>query len=150
MLIVLSPVALTARVLSDEDLDRISVIKASFQEVAGEIAQSLRQPDLSKGDSECIQSILQELVQISDELISYEYLITIESKINDYGDDDAMRGLLRFAIDKAISILETQRRRLDEIRGRCAQYSLAEAKTQRAAQLFDGTTAILKSIRPRL
>jgi hypothetical protein len=142
------PVA--ARVLTEEDLEQVSQIKTSFTKVASDIVQSLRRPDISSGDSECINSTLRELKQISEELASYEYLITIETQISDFGDDAAMRGILRFAVDRAISILEAERRRLSQLVDQCSRFPLAAAKTRDAVQFIDRTAAILKSLRPRL
>jgi hypothetical protein len=139
-----------ARVLNDGDLERISGIKASFAGVVTDVAQSSQRPDLSSGDSECVKSTLRELLQISDELKSYEYLITIESQLNDFGDDNALKGIVRFAVEKALNILDTQRRRLGQLSDQCSRYAVSPAKTQQAIQFIDGTAAILKSLQPRL
>jgi hypothetical protein len=146
----LSREPVVARVLTEEDLEQVSQIKTSFTKVASDIVQSLRRPDISSGDSECINSTLRELMQISEELASYEYLITIETQISDFGDDAAMRGILRFAVDRAISILEAERRRLSQLVDQCSRFPLAAAKTRDAVQFIDRTAAILKSLRPRL
>ena len=140
----------TARVLDDKDLERVAEIKASFTKTAMDIAQVARRPDLSSGDAECANAALRELVQISDELSSYEYLITIESQIGDFGDDNAMKSILRFAVDKAIGILETQRKRLNQLVEQCSRFPLSSGKTQQAVQFIEGTATVLKSIRPRL
>jgi hypothetical protein len=139
-----------ARVLNDSDLDRISNIKTSFANVVTDVVQSSRRPDLSTADSECMNSALRELMQISEELKSYEYLLTIESQLSDFGDDKAMKGILRFAVDKALDILETERKRLGQLSEQCSRSPLAAGKVQQAARFIDGTTAILKSIQPRL
>jgi hypothetical protein len=80
----------------------------------------------------------------------YEYLITIESQLNDVGDDTSLRGILRFAVDNALKILETQRKQLGEISDQCARYPLSADRAKRATQFVDSTAAILKSIQPRL
>jgi hypothetical protein len=139
-----------ARVLNEGDFERISQIKTSFEAVVTDMMLSSRRPDLSGGDSDCIKSAVQELLQISNELSSYEYLITIESQMGDFGDDSAMRGILRFAVDKAIRILETNRRRLTQVSEQCARFPLSAGKTQQAIQFIDATAAILQSLQPRL
>jgi hypothetical protein len=139
-----------ARVLNEGDFERISQIKTSFEAVVSDMMLSSRRPDLSGGDSDCIKSAVQELLQISNELSSYEYLITIEKQMGDFGDDSAMRGILRFAVDKAIKILETNRRRLTQLSEQCARFPHSAGKTQQAIQFIDTTAAILQSLQPRL
>jgi hypothetical protein len=148
MLLAAAPVE--ARVLDDSDLERISGIKTSFTDVVTDMAQSSRRPDLSSGDSDCMNSALRELLQISEELKSYEYLITIENQLSDFGDDNAMKGILRFAVDKALDILAIERKRLGQLSDQCSRYPLSAGKTQAAIRFIDGTTAILKSLQPRL
>jgi hypothetical protein len=146
----ISPDPARARVLNEGDFERISQIKTSFEAVVTDMMLSSRRPDVSGGDSDCIKSAVQELLQISNELSSYEYLITIESQMGDFGDDSAMRGILRFAVDKAIRILETNRRRLTQVSEQCARFPLSVGKTQQAIQFIDATAAILQSLQPRL
>ena len=145
-----SPAPTQARVLDDSDLERLSNIKASFTNIVADVVQSLRRPDISNADSECMNSALRELMQISEELKSYEYLITIESQLSDFGDDKAMKGILRFAVDKALDILEAERKRLGQLSEQCSRLPFSAGKIQQAARFIEGTTAILKSIRPRL
>jgi hypothetical protein len=145
-----APCAVQARVLDDGDLERISAIKTSFTEVVMDVGQSSQRPDLSSADRECISSTLRELLQISEELKSYEYLITIENELKDFGDDNSLKGILRFAVDKALIILETERKRLGQLSEQCSRYPLSASKMQRAMQFIDGTAAILRSIVPRL
>jgi hypothetical protein len=83
--------AADARVLSDLDLQRISGIKDLSIEVMTDINQLSRRPDLSSTDRDCITSTLRTLTQGSEELQSYQYLITIETQLDNFGDDDAMR-----------------------------------------------------------
>ena len=139
-----------ARVLEDGDLARIARIKPSFIEVMTDVSQLLQRPDLSNADGECIRSTLRALMQISEELRTYEYLITIEGELSDFGDDNTMRSILRFAVENALKILENERRRLGEISEQCSRYPLAAGKTRQAVQFIEGTAAILRSIRPRL
>ena len=139
-----------ARVLQEGDFARISEIKTSFVKVTGDIAQSLKRPDISNEDSECIKSALRELLQIAEELSSYEYLITIESEIGDFGDDTAMKGILQFALDRAVGLLDSERKRLNQLNDQCSRYPLSLGKTQQAISLVDATRAVLQSLQPRL
>lgn len=139
-----------ARVLTDVDLQRISTIKKLSIEVMTDVTMLSRRPDLSATDSDCIKSILRTLMQVSEELQSYEYLITIENQLNDVGDDDSMRSILRFAVENALKILETERKHLGEISDQCSRYPLSAGKTKQAMQFIESTAAILKSIQPRL
>lgn len=149
-LLVALPAAGTARVLGDSDLEKISSIKASFTEVVTDIVQSSRRPDLSTQESECMSSILRELLQISEELKSYEYLMTIESQLTGFDDDRAMKGILRFAVDKAVDILEIERKRLGQLSEQCSRYAVAGGKTQQAIRFIEGTAALLKSVQRQL
>jgi len=62
-------------------------------------------PDISTADADCITSTIRELLQISKELSSYEYLITIEKEIKDFGDNSPVQGVVKFAIEKSNTIL---------------------------------------------
>src|SRR5262245_17056522 len=90
-----------ARVLTDADLERISSIKKLSMDVMTDITMTSRRPDLSQTDSDCVKSTLRSLTQIAGELQSYEYLITIESQLKDFDDDNSVRGILRFAVENA-------------------------------------------------
>jgi hypothetical protein len=149
-MVVLPALPAVARVLGDSDLERISGIKASFTEVVTDIVQSSRRPDLSAPESECMSSVLRELLQISEELKSYEYLMTIESQLTGFDDDRAMKGVLRFAVDKAVDILEIERKRLGQLAEQCSRYAVAGGKTQQAIKFIEGTAAILKSVQRQL
>jgi hypothetical protein len=150
MLLAWSPGMTAARVLDEQDFASIAEIKTSFEKVANDMTLALRRPDISGADSECVQSALRELLQISEELASYEYLITIEAQIGDFGDDGAMKSILRFAVDKAVDILATERRRLKDLSDQCARSPLSASKTQQAIGFVDGMATTLRSIRPRL
>ena len=139
-----------ARVLQEGDFAKIADIRTSFMNVTGDIDRSSRRPDISTEDGECMKSALRELLQIAQELSSYEYLITIESEIGEFGDDNAIKGLLQFALDNALAILDTERKRLSQLSDQCSRYPVALGKTQQAIRLVDATTAILKSLQPRL
>lgn len=146
----LAPSCVAARVLQEGDFAKIAEIRTSFVNVTGDIARSSRRPDISAEDGECMKSALRELMQIADELASYEYLITIESEIGEFGDDNALKGVLQFALDNALAILDTERSRLTQLSDQCGRYPVALSKTQQAIRLVDTTAAILKSLQPRL
>lgn len=139
-----------ARVLDEGDLARIARIKPSFIEVMTDVSQSSQRPDLSKGDGDCIKSTLQALMQISEELRTYENLITIEGELSDFGDDRTLRSVVRFAVENALKVLENERRRMGELSEQCSRYPLSAGKTRQAIQFIEGTTAILRSLQPRL
>ena len=89
-----------------------------------------RRPDLSQAESDCVKSTLRSLTQIAGELQSYEYLITIESELKGFDDDNAIRGVLRFAVENALKILETERRHLVEISDQCARSPIPADKAR--------------------
>jgi hypothetical protein len=139
-----------ARVLNEKDFERISEIKTTFTKLTSDIAQSLKRPDISSGESDCIKSTLRELLQTGEELASYQYLIAIASEIEDFGDNDAMRGIVRFALDNTIGMLEAQRKRMSQASDQCIRFPQSAGTTQQALQFIDVTAATLKSIRPRV
>lgn len=139
-----------AGVLDESDLARIAQIKPSFIEVVTDVSQSAQRPDLSSGDSECIKSTLRALMQIFEEFRTYEYLITIEGELNDFGDDQTLRSVLRFAVENALKFLANERRRMGELSEQCSRYQVSAGKTKQVIQFIEGTAAILRSIRPRL
>jgi hypothetical protein len=147
---VLSPTLAGARVLSQSDLERISEINAIFAKLTGDLAQAFKRPDISKDESDCIKDTWQELNQTSAELSGYQYLIGVVSGIDDSGDDDAMKGLVRFALDKTIQVLETERKRLSQVTDQCLRFPTSVGMSQRALQFIDGTTNALKALRPRV
>ena len=142
--------SVNARVLSDADLDKISSVKKLSINVMTDITMMSRRPDLSQADSECVKSTLRSLTQIAGELQSYEYLITIESELKDFDDDNALRGVLRFAVENALKILETERRHLVEISDQCARSPISADKARQARQFIESTQSVLKSLQPRL
>jgi hypothetical protein len=139
-----------ARVLTDADLDKISSVKKLSIDVMTDITTMSRRPDLSQVDSECVKSTLRSLTQIAGELQSYEYLITIESELKDFDDDNAVRGVLRFAVQNALKILETERGHLAEISDQCARSPISADKARQATQFIESTQSVLKSLQPRL
>jgi hypothetical protein len=146
----ISPLSAQARVLSDADLDRIASVKKLSIDVMTDITMTSRRPDLSQTDSDCVKSTLRSLTQIADELQSYEYLITIESQLKDFDDDNSVRGILRFAVENALKILDTEHRHLGEISDQCARSPVSVDKARQAMQFIDSTEQVLKSLQPRL
>jgi hypothetical protein len=137
-------------VLSDSDFKKVEEIKPLFQNLMGDLVQTSKRPDISSADADCIKSTIQELLQISEELSSYEYLITIEKEMTDFGDNNPMRDIVKFAIDKSNTILASERKRLALLSDQCTRYPLSFGKTQQALRVIDTTTGILNSIQPRL
>jgi hypothetical protein len=148
--IILGQTATNARVLSDADLDKIMSIKKLSMDVMTDIATVSRRPDLSQADSDCVKSTLRSLMEIGGELQSYEYLITVESQLKDFDDDNSVRGILRFAVENALKILDTEHKRLDEISVQCAHNPVSADKARQATQFIDSTVSVLKSLQPRL
>ena len=104
-ILTLAPCLSSGGVLSENDFKKVEAIKPLFQNLMGDLVQTLKRPDLSTGDAECINSTVRELLQISEELSSYEYLITIEKEITDFGDNSPVKGVVKFAIEKSNTIL---------------------------------------------
>jgi hypothetical protein len=150
LVVVLLPALAQARVLSQNDLDRLSEMNTVFSKLTSNLAQSFKRPDISRDESDCIRSTWQELNQTSEELSSYQYLIGVVSGIDDPGEEDAMRGLIRFALDKTIQVLEAERKRLSQVPDQCLRFSVSVGMSQQALQFIDGATSALKSIQPRL
>jgi hypothetical protein len=115
-----------------------------------DLTQTARRSDVAAGDVNCINSTIQELLQISDELASYEYLIAMDKDISGFGEKNPMRDLVKFAADKSSAILTSERKRLVQLSDRCAHFPVAAGKTQQALQVIDTTTGILAAIRDRL
>ena len=137
-------------VLSESDFKKVEEIKPLFQNLMGDLVQTSERPDISSGDADCIKSTIRELLQISEELSSYEYLITIEKEMSDFGDNNPMRGIVKFAIEKSNTILASERKRLAQLSEQCTRFPLSFGKTQQALQFIDTTTNILNSIQVRL
>ena len=148
--VVLWPALGQARLLTQNDLERFSQMKTAFSKLTGDLEQSYKRPGLPKDESDCIKNIWQELNQASEELSSYQYLIGVVSGIDEFGEEDAMRGLIRFALDKTIQVLEAERKRLSQVTDQCLRFPTSVMTSERALQFIDGTTAALKSIRPRI
>ena len=149
-ILALAPAASSSGVLSESDFKKVEAIKPLFQNLMGDLVQTMKRPEISTGDAECINSTVRELLQISEELSSYEYLITIEKEITDFGDNSPVKGVVKFAIEKSNTILAEERKRLVQLSDRCSRFPLASSKTQAALQFIDTTTNLLNSIQVRL
>ena len=139
-----------AGVLSESDFRQAEGLKPLFANLMKDLIETAKRPDVSGGDAGCINSTIRELLQISDELASYEYLITMEKDLTDFGDKNPMRDIVKFAVDKSSTILISERRRLVQISERCTKYPLGQGKIEQAVTIIDTTTGILASIRARL
>jgi hypothetical protein len=148
--LLLLPTALKAGVLSEADMQRVETLRPLFANLMSDLVQTSKRADVAAADVNCINSTIQELLQISDELASYEYLITIDKDIADLGDKNPMRGIIKFAADKSSAILTGERKRLIQLSDQCARFPIASSKTQQAIQVIDTTTGILIAIRDRL
>ena len=149
-LLMLAPVVSRSGVLSESDFKKVEAIKPLFQNLMGDLVQTSKRSDLSSGDVDCVMSTIRELLQISEELSSYEYLITIEKEVTDFGDNSPVKGVVKFAIEKSNTILAEERKRLVQLSDRCSRFPLAFGKTQQALQFIDTTTNLLNSIQVRL
>jgi hypothetical protein len=149
-ILVLAPGVSSGGVLSEGDFKKVEEIKPLFQSLMGDLVQTSKRSDISSGDADCIASTIRELLQISDELSSYEYLITIEKEMTDFGDNSPVQGVVKFAIDKSSKILADERKRLVQLSDRCSRFPLAFGKTQQALHFIDTTTNLLNSIQMRL
>ena len=144
------PSVCCAGVLSESDFRQAESLRPLFANLMNDLVETAKRPDVSSGDAGCINSTIRELLQISDELASYEYLITMEKDLTDFGDQNPMRDIVKFAVDKSSTILTSERKRLVQLSDQCTKYPLGQGKTQQALTIIDTTTAILASIRARL
>ena len=139
-----------AGVLSETDLTQAESLRPLFGKLMTDLVETAKRPDVSSGDAGCVNSTIRELLQISDELSSYEYLITMQKDLSEGGDDNATRGIVKFAVEKTGSILSAERKRLVSLSEQCARYPVGLGKAQDALKVIDTTTDILSSIRERL
>ena len=139
----------SAGILTQTELKKVEDLKPMFAGLMGDLVQTSRRTDISGLDADCIKSMTRDLVEISQELSSYEYLITIEKDLTDFGENSPMRGIVKFAIDNSTNILAGERKKLTQIPDQCARSPLASAKAQQALQVVDTTAGILNSIRSR-
>jgi hypothetical protein len=149
-ILMLAPNMSSGGVLSESEFKKVEEIKPLFQNMMVDLVQTSKRSDISSGDADCIMSTIRELLQISDELSSYEYLITIEKEMTDFGDESPMQGIVKFAIEKSNAVLAGERKRLAQLSEKCSRFTLAFAKVQQAIQFVDSTTNLLKSIQLRL
>jgi hypothetical protein len=150
VMLVLAPGVSRSGVLNESDFKKVETIKPLFQNLMIDLVQTSKRSDISSGDADCVMSTIRELLQISEELSSYEYLITIEKEITDSGDNSPIKGVVKFAIEKSNTILAEERKRLLQVSDRCSRFPLALGKTQQALQFIDTTTNLLNSIQVRL
>ena len=139
-----------AGVLSQADLNKVETLKPMFANLMCDLVQTSKRSDISAVDADCVRSTIQNLLEISQELSSYEYLITIERELTEASDNDPTRDVVKFAIDQSTNILAGQRKRIAQLPDQCARSGLALAKAQQALQVVDTTAGILSSIRSRL
>lgn len=146
----LLPAASKGGVLSESDIRKVDTLKPLFANLMIDLSQAARRSDVAAGDINCINSTIQELLQISDELASYEYLIAMDKDIIGFGEKNPMRDVVKFAADKSSAILTGERKRLAQLSDQCARFPLGSSKAQQALQVIDATTGILTGIRDRL
>jgi hypothetical protein len=146
----LAPASLWSGVLSESDFRQAESLKPRFANLMQDLVATAKRPDVATGDAGCINSTIRELLQISDELASYEYLITMEKEMTDFGENSPMRDIVKFAVEKSNMILTDERKRLVQLSDQCSKYPLGYDKTQEALQVMDTTIGILASIRSRL
>jgi hypothetical protein len=141
--------ASAAGILSEADLRKVDEIRLQFQSLLTDLVQTSKRGDLVGGDSECLKAATQELLQISGELSSYEYLMTIEKEMKDVGDDSPVRGAIRFAVEKSSSLLTIERGRFIQLSDQCRRSLTSYGKTQDALRVIDTTIGLLNSIQLR-
>lgn len=139
-----------AGVLSQADLKRVEDLRPMFAGLMGDLLQTAKRPDISAVDADCVKATIQNLVEISQELSSFEYLITIEKELTSVSENDPTRDVVKFAVEQSTNILTSQRKKIAQLPDQCARSALALAKSQQALQVVDATTGILSSIRSRL
>jgi len=140
-----------AGVLRQSDFQKVQDLRPMFLNLMGDLVQTAQRTDISSADAQCVKATIQELTQISQELSSYEYLITIEKDLSGGGGDDSpVREVVKFAINQSNSILSTERKRMIQLSDQCARLPLSFGKTQQALQFIDATSGILNAIQPRL
>ncbi|MCC8956039.1 hypothetical protein H8B02_22185 [Bradyrhizobium sp. Pear77] len=115
-----------------------------------DLVETAKRSDVPNGDIVCINSTIRELLQISDELATYEYLITMEKDLTDVGDDNPLRGVVKFAVEKTNVILTSERKRLVQLSEQCVKNPVGFGKAQEVLKVIDTTTGILSSIHARL
>jgi hypothetical protein len=149
LVLVLSAALGQAGVLTSNDLQKLSEMNAVFNKLTDELGQAFKRPNISRAESDCIRNTWQELNQISEDLGSYGYLIDIAGGGGDSSEEDAMRGIIRFAVDRAIQVLGAARKRLSPIPDQCLRFPTSVAASEQTLQFIDAATVALESARPR-
>jgi hypothetical protein len=139
-----------AGVLSPADLKRVEDLRPMFAGLMADLVQTTKRTDIPAVDADCVKATMQNLVEISQELSSYEYLITIEKELTNVSENDPTRDVVKFAVEQSINILSSQRKKIAQLPDQCTRSAVASAKSQQALQVVDATTGILSSIRSRL
>lgn len=139
-----------AGVLSPADLKRVEDLRPKFAGLMADLVQTSKRTDIPAVDADCVKATVQNLVEISQELSSFEYLITIEKELTSVSENDPTRGVVKFAIEQSTNILTSQRKKISQLPDQCARSALALAKSRQALQVVDATTEVLSSIRSRL
>ena len=146
----LMPTVSRGGVLSESDREKAENLRPLFANLMNDLVETAKRSDVSSGEAGCINSTIRELLQISDELASYEYLILMDKDMGDFGEKNPMRDIVRFAAEKSNSILAAERKRLVQLSDQCARFPIASSKNQQALQVIDTTTGMLTAIRDRL
>jgi len=149
MVFVSSTTLAKARVINEQDLQKISEINTILASLTNDIAQALKRTAAPSAESDCLKSTQQEVGQTWEELRSYQYLLNIVSEMDDFGDDKSLKSLVRFALDKSIAMLDNERKRLSQAPEECIRFPSSAATTQQALHFIDLTSEALKSVRPR-
>lgn len=139
-----------AGVLSPADLKRVEDLRPMFAVLMADLVQTSKRTDIPALEVDCVRSTIQNLAEISQELSSFEYLITIEKELTSVSENDPTRGVVKFAVEQSTNILTSQRKKIAQLPDQCARSALALAKSQEAVQVIDATTGVLSSIRSRL
>jgi hypothetical protein len=121
-----------------------------FAVLMADLVQTSKRTDIPALEGDCVKSTIQNLAEISQELSSFEYLITIEKELTSVSENDPTRGVVKFAVEQSTNILTSQRKKIAQLPDQCARSALALAKSQEAVQVIDATTGVLSSIRSRL
>lgn len=139
-----------AGVLSPADLKRVEDLRPMFAGLMADLVQTSKRTDIAAVEIDCVKSTIKSLAEISQELSSFEYLITIEKELTNVSENDSTRGVVTFAIEQSTNILTSQRKKIAQLPDQCARSALALAKSQQAVQVIDATTGVLSSIHSRL
>jgi len=139
-----------AGVLSPTDLKRVEDLRPMFAGLMADLVETSKRTDISAVDADCVKATVQNLMEISQELSGFEYLITIEKELTGVSENDPTREVVKFAVEQSTNILISQRKKIAQLPDQCARSALGLAKSQQAVQVIDATTGVLSSIRSRL